>query len=292
MLFCGWNNILNTILTDQNHYQIDFENVIGLLPASGSATRLYPLPCSKEIFPVGFCLAEERKSGSPKVISQYLLEKMRCADVKKVYFIVRRGKWDIPAYFGDGKMLDMHIGYLIMDLPFGVPFTLDQAYPFLKDAKIAFGFPDIIFEPEDAFVQLFSKQEKTRADIVLGLFKAQNPQKMDMMEFNGQGNICNIDIKPEKTQLRYTWIIAVWNDRFTEFMHQFVLKQKDRFTAEFINASKQNEVFVGDVIQAALNNDIKIDYVIFQGAQYIDIGTPDDLAKAVHLGIAKQEEMK
>jgi glucose-1-phosphate thymidylyltransferase len=115
---------------------------------------------------------------------------------------------------------------------------------------------------------------------------------MDMVEFDGQGNICNIDIKPTRTQLRYTWIIAVWNDRFTEFMHYFVLKQKNLFTAEFINAAKKNEIFVGDVIQAALNNDIKIDYVIFQGAQYIDIGTPDDLAKAVQHGIGMQEEMK
>jgi len=279
-------------LTDRNHHQDDFENVIGLLPAGGSATRVYPLPCSKEIFPVGFYSAEERKSGSPKVISQYLLEKMRSADVKKAYFILRQGKWDIPAYFGDGKMLDMHIGYLIMDLPFGVPFTLDQAYPFLKNAQIAFGFPDIIFEPGDAFVQLFSKQERTHADIVLGLFEAQQPQKMDMVEFDGQGNICNIDIKPASTQLRYTWIIAVWTERFTEFMHQFVGKYKNRGAGVTNGNPKNKEVFLGDVIQAALNTDIKIENVIFEDAQYVDIGTPEDLAKAVHRGIGKQEGIK
>jgi glucose-1-phosphate thymidylyltransferase len=279
-------------LTDRNHNQNVFEDLIGLLPAGGAATRINPLPCSKELFPVKFYSAEKRKNVPPKVISYYLLEKMRRADVKKAYFILRPGKWDIPAYFGDGKTLDMHIGYLIMDLPYGVPFTLDQAYPFLKNTKIAFGFPDIIFEPEDAFVQLLSKREQTNADIVLGLFEAPKPQKMDMVEFDNQGNICKIDIKPVSTQLRYTWIIAVWTGRFTEFMHQFVLEHKYRYTAETDDMPKNKEVFVGDVIQAAVDTDIKIENVIFENGKYIDIGTPDDLAKAVHRGIGKQEEIK
>lgn len=226
------------------------------------------------------------------MISHYLLEKMRRADVKTAYFILRRGKWDIPAYFGDGKMLDMHIGYLIMDLPFGVPFTLDQAYPFSKNAKIAFGFPDIIFEPEDAFVQLLSKQRQSNADIVLGLFEAQNPQKMDMVELDDQGNICSIDIKPNSTQLRYTWIIAIWTPRFTEFMHQFVIEHRDPDAAQTDDYSKVTEIYVGEVIQAAVQTDIKIEKIIFEGSEYIDIGTPDDLARAVQRGLRLQEKIK
>jgi glucose-1-phosphate thymidylyltransferase len=270
----------------------NFEELIGLLPAGGEASRVYPLPCSKEIFPIGFYSAEKNKNVPPKAISHYLLEKMRRADVRKVYFILRQGKWDIPAYFGDGKMLDIHIGYLIMDQPFGVPFTLDQAYPYSKNARITFGFPDILFEPEDAFTQLLSKQQHTGADIVLGLFEAQNPQKMDMVELDHRGNICNIDIKPDSTELCYTWIIAVWTPRFTEFMHKFVLKYQKGSTAQIDSNPKPQEVFVGDVIQAAVHTDIKIEKVIFKGSEYIDIGTPDDLAKAVQRGFKQQEEVK
>ena len=271
----------------QNHNQDVIEDLIGLLPAGGIATRIHPVPCSKELFPVSFYSAKKRKHEPPKVISYYLLRKMRRADVKKAYFILRQGKWDIPTYFGDGNMLDMHLGYLIMNVPFGVPFTLDQAYPFLRSAKIAFGFPDIIFEPEDAFIQLMSKQGQTDADIVLGLFVAKRTEKMDMVAFDNKGRICEIDIKPVSTQLRYTWIIAVWTDRFTEFMHQFVLKQMNRCSAEPSGNLKNREVFMGDVIQAAVNTDIKIEHVIFEDGQYIDIGTPEDLAEAVHSDIGK-----
>ena len=89
----------------------------------------------------------------PKVVSHYLLEKMRLAGIQEVYIVLRPGKWDIPAYFGDGSALGMHLAYLILGVPFGVPFTLDQAYPFVRNATVAFGFPDMLFDPEDGFIK-------------------------------------------------------------------------------------------------------------------------------------------
>ena len=113
----------------------------GTIPASGQATRIAPLPCSKELFPIGFRTAQDGRALGPKVVAHYLLEKMRFAGVSKSYIVLRPGKWDIPAYFGDGSALKLHLAYLMMGVPFGVPFTLDQAYPFVRNATVAFGFP-------------------------------------------------------------------------------------------------------------------------------------------------------
>ncbi|MEM6402045.1 MAG: dTDP-glucose pyrophosphorylase, partial [Cyanobacteria bacterium P01_D01_bin.116] len=150
-------------------------SIIGLIPAGGKATRISPLPLSKELYPVGFRgdrdieINNQTKNQTknqnnnqnnnqnhlrPKVVSHYLLEKMQLAGIDKAYFILRSGKWDIPGYFGDGEMLSMSLGYLIMGVPYGVPFTLDSAYPFVKDAVVALGFPDILFEPKDAFLKI------------------------------------------------------------------------------------------------------------------------------------------
>src|SRR5262245_55704587 len=122
--------------------------LVGLIPAAGQATRIAPLPCSKEIFPVGFRTEPQSGTVRPKVVSHYLLEKMRRAGITRAYLVLRSGKWDIPAYYGDGAMLDMHLAYLLMGRPFGPPYTLDQAYPFLQNALVAFGFPDILFTPD------------------------------------------------------------------------------------------------------------------------------------------------
>jgi glucose-1-phosphate thymidylyltransferase len=270
-------------MTDWNQNKNPHSKVVGLLPAGGKAKRIAPLPCSKELFPVGFQDLRQDLGIRPKVVSHYLLEKMRLASVSKVYIVLRKGKWDIPAYFGDGKMLDMHLAYLMMDLPFGVPYTLDKAYPFVQDSTVVFGFPDIIFQPEDAFIKLLAKQAESSAEIVLGLFPAHQPHKMDMVDLQADGRIRGIQIKPVQTNLRYTWIIAVWTPLFTDFMHELIIatQRKNDQKLDGTSAEEHSEFFVGEVIQAAANNGLVIESVVFSDGAYLDIGTPDDLAKAV-----------
>ena len=77
------------------------KEIVGLIPAAGQGTRIGPLPCSKEIYPIGF---DPSLEGRPKAVSHYLLEKMKSADIQKAYVVLRAGKWDIPNYFMAGEM--------------------------------------------------------------------------------------------------------------------------------------------------------------------------------------------
>jgi glucose-1-phosphate thymidylyltransferase len=259
--------------------------VIGLIPAGGKATRISPLPLSKELFPVGFRGdADDVKKNHqinqgklrPKVVSHYLLEKMQLAGIDKAYFILRPGKWDIPAYFGDGEMLAMSLGYLIMGLPYGVPFTLDSAYPFVKDAVVALGFPDILFEPKDAYIKILKKLDRSNADVVLGLFPTDKPQKAGMVDFDDTGKVRSIIEKPPQSDLRFMWGIAVWKPQFTEFLHEYLIAVK-----KDINLPQLPEIPIGNVIQAAINKGLQVEAEAFADGSYLDIGTPDDLIKAV-----------
>ncbi len=47
------------------------------------------------------------------------------------------------------------------------------------------------------------------------------------------------------------------------------------------NVSDQRELFVGDVIQAAIDNNLQVEGVIFPDNSCLDIGTPEDLIEAV-----------
>lgn len=268
--------------------------VVGLMPAAGKASRISPLPCSKELLPVGFRLSEENGGVCPKVISHYLLEAMQTANIHKVYVILRHGKWDIPSYYGDGKMLKMHFAYLMMNLPFGVPYTLDQAYPFVGEALVALGFPDMIIHPEDAFVRLLSKQAESSADIVLGLFPAARPHKTDMVEVNGDGRVVSIQIKPEETQLLYAWELAVWTPDFTNFMHDYLLsRQKSRRESRTdFKREEQTELQVSDIIQAAIEKDMHVDTVLFKDGNCLDIGTPEDLLKPYEVTFKASEHFR
>jgi glucose-1-phosphate thymidylyltransferase len=251
--------------------------IVGLVPMAGKASRIAPLPCSKELYPVGYRKLEGEEGVRPKVVSHYLLERMRHANIRKAFIILREGKWDIPAYFGDGAMLDMHLAYLMMNLPYGVPYTLDQAFPFVQDVNVALGFPDMIFHPYDVFTKLIARLEESGADIVLGLFPADKPQKTDMVEFDADGHIRSIHIKPVSSKLTYSWEIAVWTPLFSRYLHDYV--QAD--TQKEPVADVVNELFVGDVLQAAISDNLNIESVIFQNGSFVDIGTPEDLMKAV-----------
>lgn len=250
--------------------------IIGLLPAGGQATRISPLPLSKELYPVGFQDFGVKSNWRPKVVSQYLLEKMQLAGIEEAYFILRPGKWDIPAYFGDGTMLSMNLGYLIMGLGYGVPFTLDQAYPFVQDAVIALGFPDILFQPEDAYARILSRLETSNADVVLGLFPTDKPQKAGMVDFDDKGRVRLIIEKPPQSDLRYMWGIAVWTPAFTQFLHEYLITLKAKS-----NLSQLPEIPIGDIIQAAINKGFHVEAEPFSDGTYLDIGTPDDLVRAV-----------
>jgi glucose-1-phosphate thymidylyltransferase len=257
---------------------------VGLVPAGGRAERISPLPCSKEIFPVGFGEITKQGQRHPKVAAHYLLEKMHLAGAKKAFIVLRKGKWDIPAYFGNGAMANLAIGYLITDLPYGVPFTLDSAFPFTEDKQVLFGFPDILLQPDDVYVRLLDRMRASHANIVLGLFLAENPQKMDMVDLDSDGKICGIHIKPAQTDLKWTWIIAVWDFTFSQFMHDHVhqlLETNAALKAGF-TGDLQKEVHIGDVIQAAIESGLSCDNVLFPQGRYIDIGTPEDMASASH----------
>lgn len=251
------------------------ENIVGLIPAAGFGSRLSPIPCSKELLPVGFQVHPEHGQAHPKVVSQYLLEHMQRADAKQVYFILRRGKWDIPDYFGDGSQLRLHVAYLVMQRPYGCPYSIDQAYTFIKQDRVLFGFPDILFEPEDAFQQLVQRQEATAADVVLGCFKVSLPHKWDMVEVETNGTVKSIFHKPVQSRLAYAWAIACWGPRFTEFMHTYLQQQEAGLK------TTEAELSMGEVIQAAINHGLSVQSVCFGNGSCLDVGTPEDYRAAI-----------
>jgi glucose-1-phosphate thymidylyltransferase len=243
--------------------------VVGLIPAGGWATRLGPLPCSKEILPVGI----QTEDGRPKVVSHFLLERMRRAGIEEAFFILREGKWDIPAHFKDGALVDMRLGYLIVTLPYGAPYTLDQAYPFVRDSLVALGFPDMLNLPDDGFSQLLERQAKSNADVVLGLFPADRPATMDMVALGAHGKVDRILIKPPESDLRFTWGMAVWTPAFTEFMHSYLARLP-------MPSANKTELHVGEVIQAGINSGLNVEGIQISDTPFLDIGIPENLARA------------
>lgn len=247
--------------------------VIAIIPAAGLANRLPGISGSKEMIPIGTRLDPASNKIEPKPVCLHLIEKYQNAGIKKCFIILRKGKWDIPQYFGPGDDFNMDLGYLMMGLPYGTAYTIDQAYPHVKHATVALGFPDILFSPDDSYAQLLKKIETTSADVVLGLFPANKPEKTDMVETDADNNVLNIIIKPKQTDLELTWGIAIWKPVFSQYLHDYLAMQQRKET--------DPECHIGHVIQAAINNGMTVVAETVSNKAFLDIGTPDDLSRAL-----------
>lgn len=259
------------------------QEVVGLVPAAGLARRLQPFPCSKEVYPVGF-VADETGTPRPKVAAQYLLEKFRVAGITKAYLVIRDGKWDIPNYFRDGRSVDLSLAYIVISGSLGPPDTIDRAYPFIEQQRVAFGFPDILFGPDDAYRQLIEAQDRTGAEVVLGLHRVYNHRVWDMVDCDADGHVRRIVMKPASTVLIHGWCCAVWTPAFSGFLHRFLrAEDTNRNLGSLANRANDlgGDLAVGVVLQAALKEGLPVQSVIFPDDTYIDIGTPEDLVRAV-----------
>jgi glucose-1-phosphate thymidylyltransferase len=257
--------------------------VVGLIPAAGRGMRIAPLPMSKELYPVGFGKALDGRP-RPRAVCEYLLERMAIAGTNEAFIILRPGKWDIPAYLGDGSAFGIRTAYLTVHTAYGVPFTLDQAFQFVGEHLVALGFPDILFWPENAYAPLIQRLRKSSADAVLGLFPTDEPGKVGVVDIDGRGCVRGIYEKSGRTDLPYMWAIAVWKPSFSKFLHQKV-EDELRAIGRDRDGSKmpggRSETPIGDVLHAAIGAGLQVEAEIFHEGRYIDIGTPENLYRAV-----------
>ena len=248
--------------------------LVGLIPAGGISQRLAPIPCSKEVLPVGF-YGDPAEGGRPRVVSSYLLEGMHRAGATKAFILLRSGKWDIPKYYADGGAIEMDLAYLVINVTHGPAYTVDLARPFVAESRVAFGFPDILLHPADFMPRVAERQRETGADICLGLFPAPVPEEDEMIVLDGT-RVKEFIFSPDQTDLVYTWNAAVWTPVFTEFLHQHLAAVELGVAA----GAERREVKVGYVIQAAVEAGLSVETVTFTDGQCIDVGTPANLARA------------
>lgn len=255
---------------------LDKDEVVGLIPAAGKASRLGNMPLSKELYPVGF----ENKGGIrvPKTVSSYLLDQMADAGILCFHIILRKGKWDIPDYYGGGEQFNKKICYQVADYGYGVPFSINQAYPFIKDKTVAFGFPDILIKPPGVFNQLITKfNTGNKLDVIFGMFPSPDLLNDDKVD-NAGNEIKHRHLKTEKgKQLNYTWIVAVWRPSFSGFLNDYL-----NYLIQSKNNSEllEKEYRLDDIFILAQSKGFNIEYVFFENGKYIDIGTPQRLMKA------------
>ncbi len=142
-----------------------------------------------------------------------------------------------------------------------------------------------VVEPDDAFVQFLTEDEACGGELVLGLFPALRPEKTDMVTFDARGRVRLLGLepkpkpKPKQRVRRYAREIAIWTPAFKRLMHDFVVRiARQRAMA---SGPLQAGAQISAVVQAAIDAGLAVEAVIFENGRCLDIGTPEDLLRAV-----------
>ena len=251
--------------------------IVGLIPAAGQAKRLGMGNGSKELLPI----QTGSSDGLTRVAGDFLLEQMIRAGCQRVFFIIRPGKWDIIEHFNHGANFGCSVGYLMMNAPYGPPFTLSQAIPFIEGACVVTGFPDILLDPPDVCEQVVWQLHNSNADVVLATFPSKPEDGCDLAEVDSQGHVFKIvpkEYSPVWHKESRTWLIAAWRPSFTAFFAGVVHKLMSKVDAMPIGSKP--EWPLGVILVEALKAGMIINAVHFQEGRFLDIGTPERLIQA------------
>lgn len=236
------------------------------MPAAGFATRLGKLAGSKEMLP------QPAPDGSgQEPACRRLLESFQLAGIRQVVVVLRPEKQDLVRYLEGRPVPGLEIE--LLPVPGGtpsVPHTLAKAAPSLAGRTVALGFPDVLFQPLDAFTTLIELHRQARPTATLGLFPAERPETTDMVDFGSDGRVRSIHPRPRQTELRFNWLLAVWGPAFTDLLVQAAESPAPVETA--------GELQLGSLFQQALSEGLSVAGHPFPQGSYRDIGTPEAYA--------------
>jgi glucose-1-phosphate thymidylyltransferase len=246
--------------------------LIGLVPAGGLGKRIYPLRLWKELIPVGYknCIVNNEQVEVPKVIAEYTVEHMIKTGTTKLVMVVNEHKSELVRFFGQGFSYNTNIAYVCQDVNsphYGLPIALNTTYPWIKDHTVMMGMPDTIIEPADCFIRVLKMHKEKRSDLTLGIFPTSHPHRLDPVSIHsGTAKIETIYGKPKTTNIFNTWGIAIWNNNFTNLLHNEV----EKYMADTNNQGK--EMVLSNLFNLAIAKGMAVYGQFFPEGIFYDLG--------------------
>jgi dTDP-glucose pyrophosphorylase len=224
----------------------------GIIPAAGTGSRIQPLAFSKELLPVGSTI--QGKIEKPKVVCEYLIDRLVIAGVKKICMVISPEKSDILRYFGKGTS-NVHFNYVVQQRPEGLCDAIFTVVPLISsDEDVIIGLPDTIWFPADALCQLPS------SELSFLLFPAEHPQYFDAVELGLDGYVSRIKVIESIVTSHWIWGAFKMPGYIFHKMYEL-----------WISRGRQDEYF-GTLTNAYIATGAHVS-AIYGGKKYVDVGT-------------------
>jgi glucose-1-phosphate thymidylyltransferase len=206
----------------------------------------------------------------PRAIGEFALEAIAVAGATRCLVVVAPWKLDVLGYFGDGTAVGLDLAYLYQEEALGLPNAVDLAYPWLRDADVAFAMPDTLFRPPDALARLRRLYVAERADLALAVFPTDQAERLGPVTLDGD-RICAVFDKRPRPPTRNTWGAAIWGPRFFDLFH-----------AELSAYDSGSEPVIGDYFDRAVHAGLRVRGLYLAEGWFEDAGTTEGIARCLN----------
>jgi glucose-1-phosphate thymidylyltransferase len=244
---------------------------VGLLPAAGRGVRFGSSGYAKELFPLLFAAGADERLLEPRPLCELALRAIRAAGAERCVTVVSPEKAEVLRVLGGGAGLGLSLAYVIQPEPRGLPQAIACADPWLGEADVVLALPDTMVLPGDALRQVHERRRAAGADLALGVFPVDEPERLGPVEMDAAGRVQRVHDKPADRKWMNSWALASWSPRFT------------RYCAEWQGRRSPGsaEPALGHVFEAARAEGLSVLGVPFDDGRFLDIGTPRGLRAAL-----------
>jgi glucose-1-phosphate thymidylyltransferase len=246
---------------------------VGLLPAAGRGVRFGASGYIKELFPLLFTSDSDDRILEPRPLCEMALRAIRAAGAERCLVLVSPEKLEVLRVLGSGSGVGLTLAYGIQTTPGGLSHVVRTAASWLADSDVVFAMPDTIALPPDALKRTHERRIETGADLTLGVFPMEDPERFGAVEIGPDGGV--VRILREKTpqrEVKTIWGVVAWSHAFTKFCAEWDEEAERKNPAERL----LSHAFI-----AAFESGMKVSACVFERGLYLDIGTPSGLRAAL-----------
>ncbi len=235
--------------------------IVGLIPAAGSGTRLYPFARAvpKEMYPI-----------LGKAVIEHCVENLKAGGVEKIFMVVGFQKGALMDYIGDGSFFGVNTAYVYQMKRKGLGHAIYQGRKWIDTTFVTL-LGDSFIEPKSEIKDLIDVHKKHKPIATLLLFEAENPKGYGLAKLKDHcKGVCKIEKVKEKPLAGEANEFRT-NGGYYAMCGGYVFEPKIFEYLEKTKPGAKGEIQITDAIQLAIENGETVSGVVLKG-KYIDIG--------------------